>query len=183
MHKNYLYKTVRSGIFAAIICVSSFLVIPIGAVPVTPAVLTVMLCGVVLTPFEAFCASAVYVIMGAIGFPVFSGGSGGLGVLFGLTGGYIWSYPILSLIVSLFCKIKTKKRCLKYVFAFIGCVTGLIICYFFGTAQYMLVANASFYTALITCVFPFVPIDIFKTVCAVCIGIELSKHLKRTAVA
>lgn len=178
MHKDYLYKTVRSGIFAAIICVSSFLIIPIGAVPVSMTVLAIMLCGVVLTPFEALCAAAVYVLMGAIGFPVFSGGSGGIGVLLGLTGGYIWSYPFLAFTVSLFCNIKTQRKLFKYIFAFTGCALGIIICYFFGTIQYILVANSDFHTALFVCVIPFIPIDVIKTVCAVCIGIPLTKHFK-----
>ncbi len=178
MSKKYLYKAVRSGVFAALLCISSFLVIPIGAVPVTMTVLTIMLCGVILTPFEAFCATAVYVLMGAIGFPVFSGGSGGIGALVGITGGYIWSYPFMAFVVSSCCQIKVDKKPIKYIFAFLGCLCGLLICYFFGTLQYIVVAATNINTALYVCVLPFIPIDIIKAVCSLFIGIPIKKYLK-----
>ncbi len=173
--KKPLYKTIRSGIFAAIICVSSFIVIPIGTVPISATLLSIMICAIVTSPFESFCATLVYVIMGAVGLSVFSGGSGGFGVLLGVTGGYIWSYPLLSLAVSFFANIKAKRKYLKYISSFCGCVIGVIICYICGTFQYILVANADFYTALTVCVVPFIPIDIIKSFIAVSIGLTV-KH-------
>ena len=175
--KKSLYKTVRSGVFAAIICVCSFVVIPIGTVPVSAALLGVMLCAVVLSPVEAFCAAAVYVIMGAFGLPVFSGGSGGFGVLFSATGGYIWSYPLIALTVSLICKIKIKNTFLKYVTVFPGCIFGIAICYFCGTLQYILVTGANIYTAYTVCIVPFIPIDLAKALAAVAIGMPIRKRI------
>ena len=172
-----LYKTVRSGIFAAIICVSSFFVIPIGTVPISFTVFAVMLCAIVLSPLEAFFASAVYVLMGAVGLPVFSGGSGGFGMLFGITGGYIWSYPLLALIVALFAKINLSNKPLKFAVSFIGCLIGIILCYTLGTFQYILVANTHLYTALGVCVIPFVPIDIIKALAAVSIGFAVKSRI------
>lgn len=160
----------RCSVFAAIICVCSFLIIPVGTVPVSAAVLAIMLCGVVLPPFEAFCTTSVYIIMGAIGLPVFSFGSGGIGVLLGITGGYIWSYPLLSLTVSLFSSVKVKSKIKKYVASFFGCICGMAICYTCGTIQYMLVANVSFYAAMVVCVAPFLLIDLLKAFVAVGIG-------------
>ena len=174
-----LYKTVRCGIFAAIICVSSFFVIPVGTVPISFTLLAVMVCAVVLSPFEAFCATFVYILMGAIGLPVFSGGSGGFGVLFGITGGYIWSYPLLAVIVSLLSSLDVKKKLLNFTFAFISCLVGVTLCYACGTLQYILVTDANFYTALTVCVIPFVPIDIIKALVAVSIGLILRKRIKR----
>ena len=175
--KKPLYKTIRSGIFAAIICVSSFLVIPVGTVPVSATLMCIMLCAIATSPFESVSATLVYVIMGAVGLPVFSGGSGGFGVLFGVTGGYIWSYPLLSLAVSLFANIKVKRNYLKYLFSFCGCLIGMIICYICGTIQYILVTNADFYTALTVCVIPFIPIDIIKSFIAVSIGLTVKRRI------
>ncbi len=172
-----LYKTVRCGIFAAIICVSSFVVIPIGTVPVSATLLSVMICAVALSPFEAFCATFVYVIMGTVGLPVFSGGSGGLGILVGVTGGYIWSYPLLSLIVSFFNAVKIEKKVFKFTLSFISCLIGVAFCYICGTVQYIFVTKADFYTALTVCVIPFVPIDIIKSFAAVAIGISIKKRI------
>lgn len=172
-----LYKTVRSGIFAAIICVSSFFVIPIGTVPISFTVFAVMLCAIALSPLEAFFASTVYVLMGAVGLPVFSGGSGGFGMLFGITGGYIWSYPLLALIVALFAKINLNNKLLKFAVSFIGCLIGIILCYTLGTFQYILVANTHLYTALGVCVIPFVPIDIIKALAAISIGFAVKSRI------
>lgn len=177
MRNRPLYRICRAGLFAAIICVCSFIAIPVGAVPVTAALLCIMLSGIVLAPLEAVAATAVYIIIGAVGLPVFSGGSGGIGVLLGPTGGYIWAYPILALTVSLFSLIKTKKKILKYIFSFIGCITGTVVCYVCGTVQYMLLTDASFYTAAVTCIIPFVIIDIIKSIVAAFIGIPLRKKL------
>lgn len=177
MKNRPLYRLSRSGLFAAIICVCSFICIPIGPVPVTAALLVVILSGVVLSPLEAVAATVVYVVIGALGLPVFSGGGGGIGILFGPTGGYIWSYPLLALIVSLFAIINFKNKFLKYLMAFVGSLIGMAVCYLCGTLQYMAVCNTSLTTALITCIFPFMPIDIIKSLIAILIGMPLKKRI------
>ncbi len=177
MKNKMLYKVCRSGIFAAIICVLSFINFPFGAVSVSMATLGIMLVGCVLPPLESAMSSVTYILIGVIGIPVFSGGSGGIGVLFGPTGGYIWSYPLLAAIVSAFCQIRTKKKSYKYIFAFIGCLVGSIICYTLGAFQYTLVTGSSAYMALFVCVIPFVPIDVLKMVCACVIGLSIKTRL------
>ncbi len=177
MKNKPLYKISRSGLFAAIICVCAFICIPIGPVPVTAALIAVMLSGVVLSPLEAVAATLVYVVMGALGLPVFSGGGGGIGILLGPTGGYIWSYPLLALVASLFTLINIKSKRLNYLTAFAGCIAGTAVCYLCGTLQYMAVCNTSFATALITCIIPFIPFDIIKSLIAILIGIPLKKRI------
>ncbi len=179
MKNKSLYKIARCGIFAAIICVCSFIAIPIGVIPVTASLMCIMLSGIVLTPLEAFAATVVYVIMGALGLPVFSGGSGGIGVLLGPTGGYIWSYPFCALLVSFISHIKVKNKILSFAVPFFGSITGTLPCYTLGTVQYMLVCNASFYTALVACVIPFVIVDVLKAATATVIGVPLRKRLGR----
>lgn len=177
MNKKSLYRISRCGLFAAIICVCAFINIPVGAVPVSMALLAVMLSGIILSPFEATVSSVVYILIGAIGIPVFSVGGAGFGVLLGPTGGYLWSYPLLALIVSLFCLIPAKNKWIKYVFAFLGCVIGTALCYVCGTLQYMYVCETSFSAAVITCIFPFIPFDVLKIIFACVVGIPLKKRI------
>lgn len=179
MNDKPLYRISRAGLFAAIICVCSFIAIPIGPVPITLALLCVMLSGIVLSPLEAVSATLVYVIIGALGLPVFSGGNGGIGVLLGPTGGYIWSYPLCALAVSLISRINVKNKFVSFAVSFMGCMLGTALCYCAGTAQYMFVCNANFYTAIITCVLPFVAVDVLKSVAAILIGMPLRKKLNR----
>lgn len=178
MRNRPLYKICRAGLFAAIICVCSFIAVPIGTVPVTAALLCVMLSGIVLSPFESFAACIVYIIMGAVGLPIFSGGSGGIGVLFGPTGGYIWSYPLCALIVSLVSRISVKNKFLSFGFNIFACFLGVGLTYFLGTVQYMLLCKADFYTAAVVCIIPFIPVDIVKSVAAVLMGLPLRNKLK-----
>lgn len=177
MNKKPLYRISRCGLFAAIICVCAFINIPVWSVPVSLALLAVMLSGIVLPPFETTVSAVVYILIGVIGIPVFSAGGAGLGVLFGATGGYLWSYPLLALTVSLFCLIPAEKRWIKYAFAFTGCVVGTAICYICGTLQYMYVCDTSFSTAVITCIFPFIPFDVLKIIFACSVGIPLRKRI------
>lgn len=179
MNNKPLYRISRSGLFAAIICVCAFISIPIGAVPVTAALLAIMLSGITLSPLEAVAATMVYVVMGALGLPVFSGGSGGIGVLIGPTGGYIWSYPLCALAVSLISRIKTKNKFPAFAVPFAGCILGTAVCYCAGTVQYMVLCDASFYTAAVTCIIPFVAVDIIKALAATFIGTSLRKKLSR----
>ena len=163
MKDKLIYRICRASIFSAIICVCSFINIPFANVPYSLTLLGVMLTAVVLSPFEAFCSTAVYVLIGVIGIPVFSGAGAGMGVLLGATGGYIWSYPIIAFIISLLRRINTKNKAKEYLLAFLGCIIGNLICYFFGTVQYMYVCDTSVYTAVITCIVPFIAVDIIKS--------------------
>ncbi len=177
MKNKKLYSISRAGIFAAIICVCAFINFPVGYVPVSMALLGVMLSGVILSPFEALSASFVYILIGAIGLPVFSGFGAGFGVLFGVTGGYIWSYPITVFIISLMRLIKSKNKIFEYCAALSGCVLGVLVCYICGTLQYMYVCDTSFYTAIITCIVPFIFFDIIKILIACSIGVPLKKRI------
>ena len=69
-------------------------------VPITLQTLGIYLIGLVLKPKIAFISSLIYILMGAIGLPVYSGFSAGLSTILGPTGGYIFSFPITALIIS-----------------------------------------------------------------------------------
>ena len=105
------------AIFAAILCVFSVLTIPIGPVPISMGILGVMLTAIILGPKKGTIAVIVYILLGAVGLPIFSGFKGGFQVLLGPTGGYIWSYIIVALFIG-FLTINKKTNgllCLKYL--------------------------------------------------------------------
>ncbi len=76
----------------AIMAVSAWVTIPLGPIPFTLQMFAIPFAIVVLTPKQAIAAIAGYLILGAIGVPVFSGMRGGFGVLAGPTGGFLWGY-------------------------------------------------------------------------------------------
>ncbi len=82
----------RAALAAALVSVGAIVSVPIGPVPVTLQILVLAVIVLLLTPGEAFAATALYVALGAIGLPVFSGASGGVGVLLGPTGGFLLGF-------------------------------------------------------------------------------------------
>lgn len=81
------------AVFAALAAVMSFIAIPVGPVPITLQTLGVTLAGVLLGPVRGFLAIALWIVVGLLGLPVFSGGTSGLSVLAGPTAGYLLSFP------------------------------------------------------------------------------------------
>ena len=154
------------SLFAAVLCVLSPFAIPIGPIPVSLSVFAVLLCSAMLGPALALISVAVYLMLGAIGLPVFSGGMGGFGVLVGPTGGYLWSYLPMAFLSGILYRSLFKKKIqgwmTKTVLGFLAGMSGLALCYLLGTLQYMLVAEVSFGAALIICVLPFILFDSLK---------------------
>lgn len=163
MNKNKIYSIAITSVFAALLCVICPFSISAGAIPFTLAVFGIMLCGALLSPLKSVCAVLVYVAIGALGFPVFSGMTGGIGVLAGPTGGYIAAYPFTALIVSLFVKKATANRPLRLI---AGMLCALAALYLIGTAWYCIYAGVSPVAGLMACVVPFVPFDLLK--CVLC---------------
>ena len=122
---------------------------------------------------------AVYILLGAVGVPVFSGFKGGFGVLLGSTGGYIVGFIVMGLIYWLFEKLFGNKLPVRII----AMVTGLIVLYAFGTAWFVVVYSRNsgaigFGAALIMCVVPFIIPDLIKMALAVLITSRTRKYLK-----
>lgn len=158
---------VITAMFTAVQCVLSVVSFPVGAVPVTLSVLGVFLIGSLLSPVAAVSAELVYITIGAIGLPVFSGFSSGLGTLFGPTGGYLMAYPIMAFAVAYaakrFERHRTAALCMSMAFS-------LAVCYVLGTAWFCTVTKLTFDHALAVCVAPFVPFDLIKAAAAVAVS-------------
>ena len=120
-------------------------------VPITLQTLGIYLIGLVLKPKIAFISSLIYILMGAIGLPVYSGFSAGLSTILGPTGGYIFSFPITALIISYLVHYRSTT-----IFKFGALILGTI------TLWFMYIMKMSFSASLIICVLPFLPGDVLK---------------------
>ncbi|GAB6089544.1 biotin transporter BioY [Spirochaeta dissipatitropha] len=102
-------RLVMAAFFSAAIAAGSYMSIPLGPVPFTLQTMFVILCGLILKPLWSLTALSAYLLMGTIGLPVFSAGSGGIGHLLGPTGGYILSFLPAAILASLLSSIGADK--------------------------------------------------------------------------
>jgi biotin transport system substrate-specific component len=169
----------QCALFAAILCIFSPLTIPIGPIPITLGVFAVMLTGVVLGWKKGFLSVLVYLFIGMCGVPLFSGGKSGLTALVGPTGGYIWSYLFMVMIIGILSKKEWKNKVITMIIGVLACEVGVAVCYACGTLQFMGVAGYTFKQALSVCVIPFIPFDLLKAVCASVLGVSVRSILKK----
>lgn len=121
----------------------------------------------------------VYILLGAVGVPVFAGFNGGLAYLAGNTGGYIIGFLFTAFISGLIIKVFGKKTPVM----FIAMVVGLVLCYAFGTAWFMFfytrnVEEIGIMTALSWCIIPFIIPDLIKIIVAIIVSKRVGKSLK-----
>ena len=158
------------AIGAALIAVCSWISIPM-TVPFTLQTFAVFFVLAALGGERGTIATVVYVVMGAVGIPVFSGFKGGIGVLLGNTGGYIIGFIFMGLIYMFITKLLGEKM----IPMMIALVFGLIVCYAFGTAWFMYVyirntGAIGVMTVLSWCVFPFIIPDLVKMALAMVVS-------------
>ena len=158
------------GLTVALMVVSAWVTVPLGPVPFTLQTFVVVFALVVLPPKEALAAIACYLLMGAVGLPVFSGMRGGLGVVLGPTGGFLWGFlagGALALCVrELIDYFRASEAPRPLWVEFIAACVFLAACYACGASWYSYVAGVSLSVAFATAVAPFVAIDLAKTVAA-----------------
>lgn len=167
-----------TAFFAALITVCAWISIPVGDVPITLQTFAVLVSVAVLGGKLGTLAVTVYILMGAVGLPVFANFKGGLGALTSNTGGYILGFLLAALIMWLFEYLFKRKD----LFVIISMILGLIVCYVFGTAWFMILymsrtGAVSLVTVLGWCVFPFIIPDI----CKIALAFVLSKLLRKYA--
>ncbi len=153
----------RVALMAAVTAVAAQIAVPIFPVPITLQVLAVILSGLLLGPRYGALAQAVYVLVGAVGVPVFAEFRGGLGVIFGPTGGYLVSYPVAAAVAGLAAgaaRSGSRRRALLTGFLW-GCV-GLGVIYTFGATWLSVVTDLPFAAALAQGALIFLPFDLIK---------------------
>ncbi len=166
------------ALVTAVICiVGPFTIpIPISPVPLSLSIFAIYIGIYALNWWMSTISVILYILLGLIGLPVFSNGGSGLAKLAGPTGGYIIGYIFITLIAGALID-KFEK---KYYMHIIGMVLGVIVCYAFGTAWFVLTMEG--YTvqkALSVCVYPYIPLDIVKMVLGVLVGPTIRKAVRQ----
>lgn len=170
MLKSKLKPLLYSAMFSALTAVFSQILIPLPAVPINLALFAVLICGYLLGPKYGTLSAAIYVAAGAAGLPVFAGFQGGLGVLFGKTGGFIFSFLIIPLIVG-----SISKNAGSIPRIIISMIPAVLCCYLCGTFWFVYLTEMPFSAALTYCVLPFIAGDVIKIGLAALIGTKLKR--------
>ncbi len=166
------YNIILCGLMAAIMCVLAPIAIPM-TIPITLGTFVIFIMTYILNYKYAFISCVIYILLGCVGLPVFSGFQGGLGRVIGPTGGYILGYLFIALVCGY---INSRYQGNKFI-QICGMLVSLIICYAFGTLWFAYQQNMSIEKSLIICVYPFIIGDICKIICAVIVGSLLRKRI------
>ena len=115
MEKSQIKGMVFAALFAALTGAVAWFKIPLPftPVPITLQTLMVLLSGAMLGAYFGALSMIIYLILGAIGLPVFAGGSSGIGALFGPSGGYLFSYPVAAFVIGFMLQKKTLNSFIK----------------------------------------------------------------------
>lgn len=172
---EYLIYLSYSAICAAIIAVSAWISLPFSVIPVTLQSFAVCAVAGLLGWKWGLASLFVYVLLGAVGMPVFSGFGGGIGVLTGASGGYIIGFFTTVLIVG----IISNKYGGRFLPMLISMAAGILACYAIGTLWFIFGYSTESGTgaALATCVAPFVIPDAVKIIAAALVVSRLKPHL------
>lgn len=175
MKKLTIYQIAACAVMTAVLCVLGPMSIPIGAVPISLATLVLYLMVYVLGTTGASISTLVYLLLGLVGLPVFSGYSGGVAKLAGPTGGYLVGYIFIALIGG----IILKRSHANAIISALGLVLGTAVLYAFGTAWFVILMDVTVGYALTVCVLPFIAIDLGKIVVATLIGKPVRSALEK----
>lgn len=160
-----------TALMAACLCLISPLSIPLpGGVPITLSLFVIFITGIILGAKRGTAALCIYLLLGIIGLPVFSGFSGGLEKVLGPTGGYMIGYIFLVLCTGL-----ASDKSNSVIVMFLGMLLGLVICYIFGTVWLAFVMHTDIKGALMAGVVPFILGDMIKLVLGLILGIRIKK--------
>lgn len=164
------------AIFIAMTAICSQIQIPLPIIPINLALLAVYLAGAMLGARYGAFSIAAYVLLGALGAPVFVNFAGGFGILFGKTGGYIIGYILAAFAIGWLTERWNRLSFFKYCFAM---TIGLLLCYLFGTIWFMQITHFNLLASLTYCVFPFLPGDAIKIALAAYLANKLSPVIQR----
>ncbi len=155
MKKNRLFHLTLCALFAALTAVMAQVSIPIGPVPICLATLAVYLAGGILGAAGGVLSQVVYLLLGAVGVPVFAFFHGGIAAIAGPTGGYLVGYIVCAWITGIFADHFGRKAA--------PLVIGMVL----GTAWFMFTTKRGLAESLALCVLPFLIGDTAKIVISV----------------
>lgn len=174
--KTSTQKLITAAVFTCIIILCSWMSIP-APIPFTLQALGIYICCGVLGGKVAILSTAMYIALGALGLPVLSGFQGGIGALFGITGGFIWGFLLIPL--SVFAVEKTFLRKHSLI---LGGVVGTTLCNLAGMFWYSFVymkGAVGLAAAFTICVLPYIIPDAIKLMAAYLISMRIKKAIKK----
>ncbi len=158
---------IYSAVFVALITVGGWISIPF-VVPFTLQTMFVLLAASVMKKY-AVIPTALYVLFGTLGLPIFHNGTSGIGILFGPTGGFLIGFILMAFIAGMFFSKKTLSADIT------GLILATLLSYIFGAGWFMISSGASLLAALIACVVPFIIGDFIKITAVELITLRLRK--------
>ena len=166
-------KIVLISLCSALMFIFSQMTIPLPftAVPLTMQVFGVILISSLMPPSISPASILIYLLLGAIGIPVFAAFSGGFTALIGPNGGYLIGFLLMSIVTSITATSKNKA------IAFFGAYLGLAIDYIFGVLQLKIVTGMTLGAALAAGLYPFIIKDIMMTAVAVIIAAKVKSRI------
>ncbi len=164
-------------LMTAFLMAASYIVIPLpfAVTAISLQTLAVNLIALLLSPLEAGTAILVYILVGAVGAPVFNGGQGGIGYLLGKTGGFFIGFLVAVILISL---LKGKKYSIPRYILVTVCV-GIPVIYIFAIGWMMVATGMSLKAAFLAGCAPFLPLDAVKCVVASLIARPLLKVMNQ----
>lgn len=166
------------GITVALLAVSAWVTVPLGPVPFTLQTFVLAFALLALRPAECLAALGCYLVLGALGAPVFSGMRSGIGMLAGATGGFLWGFVLGAIVAIVFLKlVSAKGPRTRFARSLAACCIFLLISYACGWMQLMLVAGMGPLPAFLAAIAPFIIPDAAKLVAAVIVAQAVQRAL------
>lgn len=162
------------SIFTAIICILAQVTIPLPIVPITGQTLAVGLAATILGSRKGSLAVGLYLVLGAVGMPVFAGMSGGIGIVVGPTGGYLLSYLPVAFLTG-FLLEKTK---FTIFYGILANIIGMILTLLLGTLWLKVSLSLTWTAAFYSGSAPFILVGLIKALLAGYLGITIYYRLK-----
>lgn len=178
-----------AGLMTSITCILGpiSIAVPFSPVPISLGLFGILLTTTLLGAKLGTLSCCLYLLLGLVGLPVFSGFTSGIGVLLGPTGGYLLGYLAITGCSNIFYAFRNKKSFptpqthnkSAHLLLGAGFVCGLIFCYLLGSARLAHVMKISFLNALLIGALPYIPADFIKLLLALWLGLLLRRRLAK----
>ena len=175
--KPKLKNMVLISLFSVLIIICAWIKIP-GPVPFTLQTFGIFCTFGIIGGRMGFYSVLIYILLGLIGLPVFSGFNAGAGMVFGATGGFLAGFLLAAVAYGFTIKLLGNSLAAKIA----GMLLGQVVCYLSGTAWYMLVylqetGKENWFVSIKYCVLPFIAVDILKIISAAIVSEKVSTRL------
>lgn len=176
-HKLNTGSLTLTALMTAVLCALGpwALVLPFSPIPFSLCTLGIYFASILLGRKAGIISVLLYLLLGLVGLPVFTGFTGGPAKVLGPTGGYLAGYIFMALI----CGFVAERFSGKYVVCFLGMCLGTLVCYLLGSIWMAYQLELSFRESFIMGALPYMPGDLVKILIATTTGTTLQRYLLR----